>query len=154
MKRVDMSIAEDSGHKDLATYRSKSGRALDVQMQRFGAGGYGGRYSQERHIPSPYPFGKFIWGVKKDIARIPSVIARDLISGPERTISPQIAVDSDSQNRSNAEWRSSGEVQIAPTRKAREDALRNLPYMYQKYLKDFPVLCAVRQRVNRLLGGR
>lgn len=59
----------------------------DVRGQRFGAGGYGGRYSVERRIPKPYPV-KYAWPVEKPIARIPSVIGT-VPSGAMRTVLPQ-----------------------------------------------------------------
>lgn len=61
--------------------------ALGLLGQRFKA--RGGPYGEERRIPKPYPYEKFTWGVGKNIARIPSVIARDITPGPEHTVSPQ-----------------------------------------------------------------
>lgn len=49
------------------------------------------------------------------------------------------------------------EILIGPTRRWREDALKNLPFMGQRagggrFLKDRPVLCSVRNNINRVLG--
>lgn len=86
--------------------------------------------------PRPYPTGRFLqpWQpIGRDISRIPSVIASPITTGPTRTLSPQISVDSDSQHRSTNEiWKPSPRIQIAPSRKARVDALRDLPYMIQQ----------------------
>lgn len=61
----------------------------ELRGQRFGAGGYGGRYSEERRQPTPYPTERFRWPAEKDVGRLPSVIAEDVTTGPTRTVSPQ-----------------------------------------------------------------
>lgn len=108
-----------------------------------------------QRLPKPYP-PRTAWRRGADIARLPSVIGT-VPTGMMRTVLPQrISIATDVQPRSNNEvWKPSPRIQIAPSRKARADALRDLPYMLQqKWLKDRPVLCAVRQRVNALVGRR
>lgn len=51
----------------------------------------GGDFSAGRRYAKPYPWTKFkSWDPKRNIANIPSVTARDLVSGPERSVSPQL----------------------------------------------------------------
>lgn len=56
-----------------------------LKAQRFGAGGYGGRYSVERRIPKVLPIGE--WGVGKNIATLPAV--QSILSGPEKGLLAQ-----------------------------------------------------------------
>lgn len=47
------------------------------------------------------------------------------------------------------------EILIGPTRRWREDALKNLPYMPQKrYLEEFPLLCRIRRNINKFISTR
>lgn len=49
------------------------------------------------------------------------------------------------------------EILVGPSRRWREDALKNLPYMGQRigggrYLENRPLLCAVRRNINTVLA--
>ena len=110
------------------------------------------RYSVERRRPRPYPYTKFAYPAGKSIARIPSVIGT-VPTGMMRTLSPQrISVEIDSQNRSLPEWRY-GEIQIAPSQKARLDARRLLPVRPQK-VQPFRIIGEIQNRVARFMRGR
>lgn len=62
----------------------------DFSAQRYGAGSAGGNYSRERRLPQPYPYTKFVWDPRKDIARLPSVaIVGSHPTPPTRQLSPE-----------------------------------------------------------------
>lgn len=51
------------------------------------------------------------------------------------------------------------EILVGPSRRWRNDALRNLPYMGQRAggnrpLKNYPLLCKVRNNINKALAKR
>jgi len=47
------------------------------------------------------------------------------------------------------------EILVGPSRRWRENALRNLPYMGQtRYLENFPMLCRIRQNINQFVTTR
>lgn len=59
------------------------------------AKGFRGQYTRkgkhaDRIIPYPYPWKDFQWGKDRPIANLPSVEASSIVTGPMRTISPQM----------------------------------------------------------------
>lgn len=47
------------------------------------------------------------------------------------------------------------EILVGPSRRWREDALKNLPYMGQRrYLEEFPILCRLRRNINNFITTR
>jgi hypothetical protein len=173
MSGFDFAVESDvKGEK-----RQRIGKVSDMEVysyQRYGAAGYGA-YSAGRHIPRPYPASKFVWGPEKDIARLPSVQARDIVTGPERTVhASEISIYSDVMNRSVGERTQKIEAPVpirlvpqepspqlglpmiqeflmGPSRKHRIDSLRNVPFMGQgsidlPILKSLPIFRAFRRR--------
>ena len=150
----DMAIDVDGGKGQL---RDRGNLSAFVYQE-------GGRFSKERRIPKTGLSGiegtrrlREPWQpIERDIANIPAVgiLGGSYPTHSGKTLSPQtISVDSNSQKRSNEEWRSPKEHLIAPSPKARRDALRLTPYMsgQQRYLANFPIACEIRQRINRLV---
>jgi len=57
--------------------------------------GFRGQYTRkgphaDRFIPTSYPWTDFKWGTDRPIANLPSVEAESIVTGPMRTISPQM----------------------------------------------------------------
>jgi len=118
----------------------------EMRAQRYGARSHKGQYSATRILPRPYPFEKFVWKRDKPIDRIPSVSAREF--GAPTRLSPQMSVNTDSQNRSPNEWRSSGEIEIDPSSKAKADALRLMPYRGQLF--DGSIIRKIQTRIRQM----
>lgn len=103
----------------------------------------------EYRLPRPYPV-RAIWPLGKDIAKLPSVGVLGGRSGPMRSYLAQAVEEAPFM---------SGiiETLIGPSRKWKIDALKNLPFLGQRagggrYLKNFPVACAIRNRLNKILS--
>lgn len=136
------------------------------------------RFSKERRIPRPYPASKFTWDPKRNIARLPSV---KVIGGhptpPMRQLSPQISIDGQqfATKRSTDDFRSQypdlSERKIvrreyqpmrradwAPFSKWFDSKVGFLSGQIRagggRYLQNRPILCAVRNNINKFVRRR
>jgi hypothetical protein len=159
----DFGVDVDSEKGDLI------GKTADLAVwnfQRHGAAGYG-TYAAERRIPKPYPASKFVWSREEDISRLPSVGASDIVTGPEKTVYPsEISIYHDVCNRSVGERTQKVEAPVpirlvpqepqlglpliqeflmGPTRKWRQNGLKNTPLMPQ-LAKSLPLVRILRGR--------
>jgi len=77
-----------------------------LRGQRYSAKDQGGRYAEERRLPSPYPSERFLkpWEpLTRDVGKIPAVDGRDLSRGGGRLSPQNISIYTDVQPRSKDE---------------------------------------------------
>lgn len=125
----DFSVLADI-RGELPSHKTRTGISSSISPQVYPI-----PQQQGGRIPQPYPTPRFLnpWSpTGRNIARVPSVQGASITPGNERTLSPsRVNIMHDVSIRGSTELNAQQRrfIQSSPSRKARRDSLRDMPFM-------------------------